>query len=562
MSPAHRNRSLTFNDVTLRDGEQAPGNTMDPETKRLVAEQLVRMGIPAIEAGFPAASRGDFASVEQIAAEIGPRTIEHPSGSVHPRISGLARLVQRDIEHAMLAVRAAPHRGVHTFISTSQEQLIKFSDAIRKRGGNPASLGDFIDRVVLPSIEENFAAIRSGDPDAVIQFSPEDWTRTEESVSDEVVLAAAQNGARVINLPDTVGIGIPRVIGTRVAHVRELLDRHGFPHVTISWHGHNDTGQGVANAIEAMYGGAEQFETTILGIGERTGNYSFEAMLAALDANKAMHERIIGGTIRDSIVRKEVMRTAVLVSQVIGQPIPREHPIVGENAFAHESGIHQQGVVAGRANGQMVYEILRPEDYGAESKLILGKHSGWAGLKDWMDRRKLPYREEHREAFRSALDSAGDARRKGLSDEEVLDQVYYPTVVSLTGGPVLQDVRAKGPADAGRKSVQVALRDGRIIAGKATAEDEGAVDALVHALRQLLPGIEVTEFSIRKKPGEEGASAPAIATVTLHNGFSVSASAESHDTEHAGVLAVQKAFNALWAMEQYASPQDGEPAAQ
>ncbi|MDD3897007.1 MAG: hypothetical protein PHU04_04190 [Candidatus Peribacteraceae bacterium] len=557
MSTPEQQRELFFNDVTLRDGEQAPGNTMTEDEKIAIAQQLVRMGIPGIEAGFPIASRGDFRAVERIAHEVGPmRLPSATSGSPHPRISGLARLDGRDIDAALRAARGAPHRGIHTFISTSRAQLVKFADALRKRGADPESMRDFLEQIVFPGIEEYFAVIRETDPDAVIQFSPEDWTRTDEAVSDDVVLAAAENGANVINLPDTVGIGIPRVIGERVAHVRALLDQRGFRDVAISWHGHNDTGQGVACSMEALYGGAQQLETTVLGIGERTGNFSFESTLAALDANRAEHERMIGMPIRDTLVRGEVMRTAQLVASTIGVRIPRESPIVGENAFAHESGIHQQGVLAGRnaGNGQ-VYEILSPETYGAMSKIILGKHSGWAGMRDFLQQHRLPFREQDRAAFVSALSTAADERRKGLSDAEVLEQVYYPTVIQITRGPYVKDVHPNRTVAGEPKSVMVSCGHEDAcygLVGRATAKDEGALDAFMQVLKKQIPDVEVKEFSVRNKPGEEGASATAIATVVLRNGFEVMGMAEHHDTEQAGLLAVQRAFNALCARERYA----------
>ncbi|MDD5751078.1 MAG: alpha-isopropylmalate synthase regulatory domain-containing protein [Candidatus Peribacteraceae bacterium] len=545
-------QTLIFNDTTLRDGEQAPGNTMTEQEKTVIARQLVDMGIPAIEAGFPAASPGDFRAVERIAQDIGSLTLPVASpASVHPRISGLARLEHNDIDAVLRSVRGAPHRGVHTFVSTSSEQMVKFADKLRRMGKNPESMNDFIDAVVLPGIAEELDYIRETDPETVIQFSPEDWTRSDREVSAQVILAAAQHGAHIINLPDTVGVGIPRIIHRRVADVRSMLDGFDFPHVQISWHGHNDSAQGVACAMEALYGGAEQLETTILGLGERTGNFSFEGMLAALDANWEEHERITGMKITDTLVRAQVMHTALLVAATLGIRIPREHPIVGENAFAHEAGIHQQGVIAGRRAGRInVYGNLVPERYGAKEKLILGKHSGWAGIKDYLQNNALPFREGDRAQFVARLSAAADNRRKGLSDAEVLHHVYYPTVITLTGGAYITDINRHG-ANGALRSVTVALRGDGNVEGRATQPDEGAVDALMQALKQCMPGVEVQSFSVRNKPGEEGASATAVAHVILKNGMEVSGEAESHDTEMAGLLAVRDAFNALWACEQY-----------
>lgn len=543
---------IFVNDVTLRDGEQAPGNTMSTQEKLVIARQLVRLGVNGIEAGFAVASPGDFDAVQAISTDIGSMTLERPSPyGTQPRISSLARLNPKDVERALEAVAPAPNRGVHVFISTSKIQSVKFAETISNRGGNPESMRDFIDKVVTPGIEESMSIIKSSDPDATIQFSPEDWTRTAEDVSDEVILAAAQNGATVINLPDTVGVGIPRIIGKRVSHVRKLLDRHGFQHVVISWHGHNDTGQGPANALEALYGGARQFEPTILGIGERTGNYSFEGFLAALDANKAQHEEIIGMPIRDTIVRKETMNTAKLVAATIDIQIPREHPIVGENAFAHEAGIHQHGVIAGRESGAMVYEALHPEDYGAKSKLILGKHSGGAGMKHFLDENGLPYREEDLTRFSEALSTVADGRRKGLSDDEVRQQVYYPEVITLTGGARWHDVTDEEFVD-GKYAVVLHGRKESPQKGVASSPEEGRIDAIVQAMKQVIPNVDISPNGFEVHIVGEGASAQAHATVTLRNRFTVRQWAVHADTDHAIEQALIHAFNTLCALEAYA----------
>ncbi|TSC57411.1 MAG: 2-isopropylmalate synthase [Candidatus Peregrinibacteria bacterium Greene0416_19] len=556
-------REIFFNDVTLRDGEQAPGNKMKPDEKIRIAKQLVTLGINGIEAGFPAASPNEFRSVAAIAEQVGPMRLDRAFGSSpHPRISGLAHLKRDAIAAVLKAVRPAPHRGIHTFISTSSAQMVKFERMIRQRGGDPDSLHDFIDRVVLPDIEEEFAYIRSKDPDTVIQFSLEDWTRTDETASYHVILHAVRNGASIINLPDTVGIGIPRLIHEQVRRVRRWLDENGFGHVRISWHGHNDTGQGVASAMEALYAGAEQFETTILGIGERAGNYAFEGMLAAIDANMGIHERFVGRPIRDTLVRSEVMRTAKLVSGTIGAPIPREHPIVGENAFAHESGIHQDGVEKGRKKGRRdVYEILDPTRYGAVSKLILGKHSGWSGMKAFLEERQLVFRHSDGKRFSAALSRAADNRRKGLSDEEVLRNAYYPTVVDITGGPLVTGITVKRSPDP-LKTVIITCNDGSTIESTATDVREGAVNALVVGLERLMPGVDVRDFDVHNKPGEESSAATAVGTVTIRNGHELTMQAEALDTEQAGLQAVIRAFNALWAYERYAAMSHDEDASQ
>ena len=546
-------RTIIFNDVTLRDGEQAPGNTMNEEQKLAVARQLVQTGIPAIEAGFPVASPGDFRAVERIASEVG--TIELPHSSPHsrfPRISGLAHLNREAIAAVLKAVRAAPHRGVHTFISTSQEHLVKFEEKMRQKGRNPASMRDFLDTLVLPGIEENFRFIRETDPEAVIQFSLEDWTRTDDEVSDEVITAAAKNGAHIINLPDTIGIGIPREIGRRVAHVRQMLDRLDFGPIMISWHGHNDSGQGVACAMEALYGGAEQFETTILGLGERAGNFSFEGMLAALDSNWEAHERITGVRLTDTLVREETMRSAQLVADIVGIKISREHPLVGENFFAHEAGIHQQGVIAGRKAGKNnVYGKLVASRYGAKEKLILGKHSGWAGIKDFLETNGLPFRESDRKLFTARLSEAGDQRPKGFSDEEVLHQVYYPVVQEITGDPFVVSVTPEKRKKGQPLTVKVQTCDGKVIIGKASGMEEGVIDAFVQGMKGTIPGLNIPAGGLSLTNPADGSGGKARVTATMHNEHTAHRTVEDTDSDAALLQAHIDAFNTLYAIERY-----------
>ena len=551
---------LFINDVTLRDGEQAPGNTMSEEEKLEIAQQLVRMGIPGIEAGFPIASPGDFRAVERIANEVGSQKLPRPSHeSVYPRISGLARLKRKDIQSVLSAVGGAPHHGVHTFISTSQDQIDKFDEDIRKAGGRPGNLSSLIHRVVIPGIETEIPYIREQDPNAVIQFSLEDWTRTEESVSDEVILAAAQTGAHIINLPDTVGIAVPMQIVKRVAHVRKLLDEHGFQHVVISWHGHNDTGNAVANAHAALEAGAQQFEPTILGIGERAGNFSFEGFLAGLDANLHYYEEATGRRITDPIVRKQVMKTALLLSSILGKAISPEHPIVGENAFAHEAGIHQDGHLKAKRSGRgrRAYEVLVPERYGATSKLILGKHSGWGGIKDYLEGKQLPFREKDRQLFTDAVSATADRlqRRKGLSDSEVMEEAYYPSVIEITGGAYIADVTEIDRVD-GKFAVRITTRDGEQIIGVASAKDEGELDAIMQGMKQIIPGVEMPRDGFHTRAVGEGSSTAAISSFTIRNGYEVTHSATHRDTHVAERTALIKAFNAMKAMDDYKAMMD------
>lgn len=583
----HHTTHLWIRDVTMRDGEQAPGNKMNVPERMALARQLLALGIDEIEGGFAIASPVDFAALQQMSTELGiqqrPKFMSEADQYV--TFSSLACLDEQDIRAALEAVQAATRRGIHVFIGTSPEHRRKFAKRISKAGGNPDSDRDFIEKFVIPSVEQGLKLIQEIDPNAERQFSPEDWTRTPDAMSDDVILAAASNGATVINLPDTVGIGIPDVVCKRVARVRRLLDKNGFKHVRISWHGHNDTGMGVANAIAALHGGATQFEPTILGIGERNGNFSFEGFLAALDALKLHHEErialmrrhpvlrpivewlmdtgVLGRgrvEIEDSLVREETMRTAQLLARILGISIAKEHPLVGRNAFRHEAGLHQAGVLIDPS----LYEVLIPERYGATRKLDLGQSSGWSGTRDFLKQQGLPYSETHRDDFVAAVKAAGTehARRKGLEDEEALRWAIYPTIIKLTGGPLalsVTDIENPGHP----YTVELSLRDGRKIPGIAKP-GKGRVNAIVQAMDSIIPGVDTPEedFIARGvRSNAHGSEGMARATVTVKNAFSVTETAEDADTDVAIENALLKAFNALYALEEYAKQIETEGAA-
>lgn len=567
---------IIINDVTLRDGAQAPGNTMTKEEMFTMAMQLHALGVNGIEAGFPNSSEEDFLAVQKIAAEIGNMPMSNPSVfSNYVRISGLARLHRGDIVRTIEAVQQAKNPGVHTFISTSLEQVVKFSSAIEKAGGTPGNMNDFMHKVVLPGIEQELPYIRSELPNGVIQFSPEDWVRSEDTFANEAILAAAQNGADVINLPDTVGIAIPSEIAERVRAVRELLNNNGYANVIVSWHGHNDTGTAVANAMQAIHSGAQQVETTILGIGERTGNIAFEGFLSALDANHQRNEELTyemrlhpldryqyreavgNGTqsklrvpLVDTLVRSETMRTAQLLSTIIQKPIADEHPIVGASANAHESGIHADGVSKGKNSGQNnVYEINDPELYGAKSVIVIGQQSGWANLQEFMQKHNLPYCQPYREIMTNYMKRATQGRRKGLSDKEVLRQVYYPAVVELTGGPHVSKIKVLKNSD--RFTEVFVQTPEALITGKADQEAEGGViAAAINSFKKIIPTIDVADFTVKIAPkSTKGADAPAIVQLELANGHVVSVEARHNDTTTAIRQALIDAFNVLYAIE-------------
>ncbi len=326
-------------DTTLRDGEQCPGASMNTREKLEVARQLARMRVDIIEAGFPIASEGDFEAVKAIASEI--------SG---PRIAGLARCVDKDIDRAAAAVAPAGDRArIHVFLATSaihREHKLKMAR-------------EQIIKHTIDGVERAMGYVKD------VEFSPEDASRTEPEFLAEVVTAAIDAGATTINIPDTVGYAVPHEFGPLIKYL--------FDHVTnidqavISVHCHNDLGLAVANSLAAIQNGARQVECTINGIGERAGNASLEEIVMAL---RTRHDTF--GDYETGIDTRQLYPASRLVSSMTGMVVQRNKAIVGDNAFAHEAGIHQHGMISHRET----YEIMRAEDVGRSSELTWGKHMG------------------------------------------------------------------------------------------------------------------------------------------------------------------------------------------
>jgi 2-isopropylmalate synthase len=343
-------------DTTLRDGEQSPGVSITLEEKLEIARALRDLHVDAIEAGFPMASLGVFEGVRAIA-----RTIEGPM------ICALARCVREDIDRAFEAVRDAPRKRIHVFLATSpihREHKLRMS---REQ--------------ILATASEGVAYARSQWED--IEFSAEDACRTEPDFLVEVVERAIEAGARTINIPDTVGYSVPTEITEIFRNLRSGV--RGIDGVTLSVHCHDDLGLAVANSFAAVEAGARQVECTINGLGERAGNCSLEEIVMAIITRRDY----LG--VRVGIQTRLLCPTSRLVSRITGFTVPPNKAVVGSNAFAHESGIHQHGVLANRAT----YEVMRPEDVGfGTSRLVLGKHSGRHALRRRLEQLGFTVREE------------------------------------------------------------------------------------------------------------------------------------------------------------------------
>ncbi len=329
-------RKIKIFDTTLRDGEQSPGASMNVDEKIQVAKQLVKLGVDIIEAGFPIASPGDFDAVKRIANEIGGSTI-----------AGLARAREEDITRAWNAIKDASLKRIHTFHSTSDIHL-KYQYRISR------------DEALKRSVEMVKLA-RSLVAD--VEFSPMDATRTDVQYLLEFVSAVIEAGAGTVNIPDTVGYTTPSEFGDLIRIIKERIGNSAV----ISVHCHDDLGLSVANSLAAVLNGAGQVECTINGIGERAGNCSMEEVVMALKTRREYYRA------DTNIKSKEIIRASRLVTRITGIPVQPNKAIVGANAFAHESGIHQDGLL----KEKMTYEIMRPEDVGLQkTELVLGKHSG------------------------------------------------------------------------------------------------------------------------------------------------------------------------------------------
>ncbi len=334
---AERARITVF-DTTLRDGEQSPGCSMNQPEKLRLAHQLDRLGVDVIEAGFPIASDGDFESVKAIASAVR-----------RPVIAGLARACRPDIERAWEALQHAARPRIHVFLATSDIHL-QYKLRITR------------DQCVEQAREAiRFAKSLCDD----VEFSPEDATRTEPEFLCRVLDAVVEAGATTLNIPDTVGYTIPSEFGALITTIRQRVK--GIENVTISAHCHNDLGMAVANALAAVSAGARQVECTINGIGERAGNASLEEIVMAMRVRPDRYPYETG------VVGDQIFPSSQLLSEITGVPVQPNKAITGRNAFAHEAGIHQDGVL----KNPLTYEIMTPQSVGVpDSKLVLGKHSG------------------------------------------------------------------------------------------------------------------------------------------------------------------------------------------
>ena len=505
------NRVIIF-DTTLRDGEQSPGCSMNLDEKLRVAEVLDRMGVDVIEAGFPIASNGDFEAVRGVAGVVERATV-----------CGLARASKKDIDRAAEALQGAERKRIHTFISTSPLHM-KYKLQMAPEA---------VYQAVIDSV--TYARRFTDD----VEWSCEDGSRTEHDFLCRTVEAAITAGARTVNIPDTVGYAIPDEFAALIAMLFERVPN--IDRAVISVHCHNDLGLAVANSLAAVGAGARQVECTVNGIGERAGNAAFEEVVMAL---RTRPDRMPFTT---GIDTRQIIKASRLVSGITGFNVQPNKAIVGANAFAHEAGIHQDGMLKHAGT----YEIMTPESVGlVKSTLVMGKHSGRHAFRRKIEELGYELGDNHfEEAFQRFKDLAD--KKKDVFDEDIValvdDEVGHGTdrirFVSL--GVVCG---SKGPQEA-----TLALDiDG--IEKTVTAQGNGPVDATFNAIAALFPHpAKLALYQVHAVTG--GTDAQAEVTVRLEeNGRTVNGQGADTDTLVASARAYINALNKLLVKREKSAP--------
>ena len=504
-------RVIVF-DTTLRDGEQSPGFSMNLAEKLRMAEALTELGIDVMEAGFPAASPGDFESVHEIAKVI-----------KGPVICGLARTGRADIMRAGEAIKPAERRRIHTFIATSD---LHMEHKLRMSRDE-----------VLAATTGAITLAREYTDD--VEWSSEDGTRTDPEFLCRAVEAAIKAGATTINIPDTVGYALPEDMARIFTMLRERVP--GAEKIVFSTHNHNDLGLAVANTVAAIRAGARQVECTINGIGERAGNAALEEIVMAL---RTRPDAVPAKPV--NIRHENILKTSRLLSTITGFDVQPNKAIVGRNAFAHEAGIHQDGMLKNAGT----YEIMTPESIGwTKSSLVMGKHSGRAAFRDKLS--SLGYSigdNQLNDAFRRFKDLAD--RKKVVYDEDISALVDDTTRDQDRIKFVSLDLRAGSKAPP-KAELELDI-DG--VVTLATSSGDGPVDACFNAISQLFPHTaKLTLYSVGAVT--EGTDAQARVTVRLEeNGKMVDGQGSDTDTIVASVRAYVHALNKLLVKRERTEP--------
>jgi 2-isopropylmalate synthase len=518
IQPSQVDRILIF-DTTLRDGEQSPGAALNGDEKLAIARQLARLGVDIIEAGFPFSSPGDFEAVQRIAEVVGTED--------GPIICGLARATRQDIQAAADALKPAVHGRIHLFLATSDIHLEHKLKMTRPE--------------VLAKAEEMVAFAKTFMDD--IEFSPEDAGRSDPEFLYAVLERAIAAGATTVNIPDTVGYMTPSEFGGLIRGIKENVPN--IDQAVISVHGHNDLGLAVANFLEAVKNGARQLECTINGIGERAGNAALEELVMAMHVRRQYFNPFVGRPVESeapltNIDTRQIFRTSRLVSNLTSMLVQPNKAIVGANAFAHESGIHQDGVLKNR----LTYEIMDAQSIGLnENQIVLGKLSGRNAFRSRLKELGFELSEQDlNKAFVRFKDLAD--KKKELTDRD-LEAIVQDETQSQSGvGFILERVQVScGDHACPTATVTIRTPDGRELTDAAVGT--GPVDAVYRAINRLaeVPN-QLIEFSVQSVT----AGIDAIGEVTIrlqHEGRIYSGHSANTDIIVASAQAYLNALNRL-----------------
>ncbi|MFH1678068.1 MAG: 2-isopropylmalate synthase [Candidatus Omnitrophota bacterium] len=492
-------------DTTLRDGEQAPGASLNQREKLEVAETLASLGVDIIEAGFPISSKGDFQAVKAIANSI-----------KGPVICGLARAIKKDIDTAYQAIMPSSNPRIHVFLATSR---IHMRYKLKKAESE-------ILRLAVGAVR--YAKKYCND----IEFSPEDASRSEREFLFTVIEAVIDAGATTVNIPDTVGYAEPEEFGNLISAIKENVPN--IDKTIISVHCHNDLGLAVANSLEAIKNGARQVECTINGIGERAGNASLEEIIMTLSTRKD-----IFGNLKTDIKKNRIYKASRLVSNLTGFVIAPNKAIVGANAFRHEAGIHQDGILKKRTT----YEIIRPQDVGfTQESLVLGKHSGRHAFMQRLIQLGFHLKPKELETAFSTFKELADKKKEIFEDDLIAiveDQIRKQTspLWQLIGFTVHSGTQAKPQAEV------VLQHRGKKL--KAVSTGDGPVDACFKAIDKLT-GIRVRLLDYRLEAVSRGKDAQGTAILNLnYKGANFSGRGSSTDIIEASLLAYINALNKI-----------------
>lgn len=496
-------------DTTLRDGEQVPGAKLAKEQKVEIAKQLAALNVDIIEAGFPISSPGDFAAVQAVAREV-----------KGPVITGLARAIKKDIDTLWEAVRVAKRPRIHTFLGTSDIHIQKKFRSDREK--------------VLAWCVDAVKYAKSFCPD--VEFSTEDASRTDFDYLCRTIDAVIKAGATTINVPDTVGYATPQEMADRIRRLKERVP--ALDKVVLSMHCHNDLGLATANTLAGILAGARQAEVTINGIGERAGNAALEEVVMAIRTRKEVF-----GDLYTGINTKEIAKTSKMVSALMGLPVQRNKAIVGANAFAHSSGIHQDGIIKDRST----YEIIRPEDVGVQAHTFtLTARSGRAAIRHHLSALGHNLTDQQVDAVYEKFLSLADKKKEvRIEDLEVLVQEVLfkvPERYRLEHIQILSGTKATPMA-----ALRV-WRDKDLVEEAATGN--GPIDAAYKCIERIV-GRRFTLLDFGLNAITSGEDAVGEATVRVRtNGTIFTGAASSTDIIEAAVKAYLAAINRWMAAEE------------